>query len=101
MTDNKAFLIINAIVNKENMAEVQAYLGNVMPVFGKNGGRPVARLKTVEQLVGSDGPEMVGILEFPSADAIKKMVESDDFTALAESRAKAFQKLDMLICEEM
>ena len=37
MSENKTFLVLNAIVNKENMAELQDYLGSVMQVFGKNG----------------------------------------------------------------
>lgn len=101
MKDSKTLLVINAIVNKENMAEVQSYLGKIMPVFGKNGGKPVARYKTVEQLAGEGSPEMIAIIEFPSADVIKQLLKGDDFTALAESRAKAFTKLNMMICSEI
>jgi hypothetical protein len=41
MSETKAVLLINAIVNKENMADVQTYLGSIMPVFAKNGGKPI------------------------------------------------------------
>jgi uncharacterized protein (DUF1330 family) len=63
MSDTKAFLVINAIVNKENMADVKTYLESILPLFGKKGGKPIARHKTIEQLAGDESPEMIGIIE--------------------------------------
>lgn len=101
MTENKPLLVINAIINKVNMAEVQSYIGNMMPIFVKNGGTPVGRFKTIEQLAGEQGPEMVVIFQFSDATAIKEMVNGEAFKGLAENRAKAFSKLNMMICGEM
>ena len=101
MTENKTHLVINAIANKENMEIVQSYLGQIMQVFGKNGGKPVARYKTLEQLAGEENPEMIAIVEFPNADTIKQMINGEDFIALADLRAKAFTKLNMMICGEI
>ena len=101
MSESKAVLIINAIVNKEHMDELPGYLASVMQVFGKNNGKPVSRYKTVDQLLGKASPEMVAILEFPSAEVIKTMVESEDFLALADLRARVFSKLNMVTCEAM
>ena len=39
MEENKTFLVITAIVNKQNIAEVPEYLGSVMQIFGQNGAR--------------------------------------------------------------
>lgn len=101
MIDSKTLLVINAIINKENMEEFQSYLGKIMPVFAKNGGKPIAKYKTVEQLIGEESPEMIAIIEFPNAEVIKQLMKEDDFTALADSRAKAFTKLNLMICGEM
>ncbi len=101
MSNTKTYLVINAIVNKENMVELKTYLESIMPVFGKNGGKPIVRYKTFEQLVGEDSPEMIGIMEFPNGDKIKQMINGEDFLALADLRAKAFTKLNMMICDEM
>jgi uncharacterized protein (DUF1330 family) len=101
MTEDKAILVINAIINKENMAEVQSYLGRIMPVFGKNGGKPVGRYKTVQQLTGNEGPDMIALIEFPNAEVINEMINGEDFNSLAEIRAKAFTKLNLVICNEM
>jgi len=101
MSENKTLLVITSIINKENMEELQSYLENIMPVFVQNGGTPVGRYKTIEQLAGEQGPETVAIFQFANAEAIKGMVNGEAFKGLAESRAKAFSKLNMMICGEM
>jgi uncharacterized protein (DUF1330 family) len=99
--NNSAKLIINAIPNKENMQEVQSYLGNMMPIISKHGGKVVQRYKTLEQLTGENGPEMIVIFEFQNAQFIKTMMDGEGFKNLSESRAKAFTKLNMMVCGEM
>lgn len=101
MEESTSFLVISAIVNKQNMAELQAYLGNVMQIFGKHGGKPVGRYKTIESVSGEDTPEMLAILEFPNADVIRNMVNGEDFLALSDMRARVFSKLNMMICGGM
>jgi len=99
--ENSVKLIINAIPNKENMQEVQAYLSNMMPVMLKYDGKVVKRYKTIENLIGENSPEMIVVFEFPTAQSVKTMVASEGFKNLAESRAKAFTKLNLMICGEM
>ena len=101
MENNKPMLIINAIADKQNAGELQQYLGSVMQIFLKHGGKPVGRYKTIEPLSGEDSPEMVAILEFPDATAIRDMVNGDEFMALADMRERVFNKLNMLICGSM
>jgi len=33
MSEMKTILVLNAIINKENMAELPTYLGGVMPIL--------------------------------------------------------------------
>ena len=101
MNEDKAFLIINAIADKENTEAMQAYVGKIGPVFEKNGGKFIAKYKVTEQLAGEQGPEVMAIAEFPNNEAIKEMVNSEDFKALAELRAKAYSKLNLMISSEM
>jgi len=101
MSEEKAILVINAIVNKENMSEVPKYLGAIMPVFAENGGKPIVRYKTIQQLAGEDGPEMIAIFEFESVDVINTMINGADFTNLSDLRARVFDKLNMVVCTEL
>ena len=101
MEDNKSFLVISAIVDKQNVAELQEYLESVMQVFGKNGGKPVGRYKAIESLSGEDSPEMIAIVEFSDTDVIKDMVNGEEFLALSDMRARVFSNLNMIICGGM
>ena len=101
MENNKTFLVITAIVNKQNIAEVPEYLGSVMQIFGQNGGKPVGRYKTVNALVGEESPEMMAVIEFDNAKIIEDMVKGKVFNALAEQRARVFSKLNMIISQNM
>lgn len=101
MEENKTFLVITAIVNKQNIAEVPEYLGSVMQIFGQNGGKPVGRYKTVNALVGEESPEMMAVIEFDNAKIIEDMVKGEAFNALAEQRARVFTKLNMIISQNM
>ena len=99
MEENKTFLVITAIVNKQNIAEVPEYLGSVMHIFGQNGGKPVGRYKTVNALVGEESPEMMAVIEFDNPKTIEDMVKGVAFNALAEQRARVFSKLNMIISQ--
>jgi uncharacterized protein (DUF1330 family) len=101
MEDRKTFLVITAIVNKQNIAEVPEYLGSVMKIFGQNGGKPVGRYKTINTLVGEESPEMIAIIAFPDDQKIKEMMNSKDFENLGELRSRVFDKLNLVLCLEL
>jgi len=99
--ENKTFLVINSVVNPENMQDFQEYLQKVMPIFGQHGGKSVSMFKTVEQIMGENGPMNIGIIEFPDAEVIKTVFANDEFNALADLRGKAFKRLDAMICASL
>lgn len=99
MEATKTLLVITAIVNKGNRTELPEYLKRVMPIFGQHGGKPAARYQTVQSLLGEDSPEMVAVIEFDNPQVIKDMVQAEPFRALAEMRARVFDKLNMIICQ--
>jgi len=101
MEDSKTFLVITAIVNKQNIAEVPEYLGSVMKIFGQNGGKPVGRYKTINPIIGEDSPEMMAIIEFDNPKTIENLIKGEAFNALAEQRARVFTKLNMIISQNM
>ena len=99
MSDQKVMLVVTAKVNKEKMENFKSYLEKVGPLTGKYGGEPVARYKTIEEITGEQNPEVISVTEFPSVEKINELVNSKDFTDLADLRASAFIKLNMMICK--
>ena len=101
MEAGKTLLIITAIVNKQNIAELPKYLDSVMKIFSRNNGKPVGRYKTISALVGEESPEMMAVIEFENPETIEDMIKGDGFNALAEQRARVFTKLNMIISQNM
>jgi len=102
MTEQKTFLLVNAIPNPNDMESFQLYLSKIVPIFMNNGGKMIGRYKTIEQVLGNGGIKASAIFEFPSAEAIKQMIASEAFTDLSELRKKAYtQDVDLMICEAL
>ena len=99
MNDQNAILLVTAKVNKSKMEDVKSYLEQIGPLFAKHGGQPVARYKTIHEIAGEQSPEMISVSEFASVETINEMINSNDFTDLADLRSSAFVKLNMMICE--
>ncbi|MCT4622442.1 MAG: DUF1330 domain-containing protein [Schleiferiaceae bacterium] len=98
MESNKAILVVNAVINKENMQELPSYLQQIGPLFAKYGAVPTAKYKAVANVQGEDSPELISIASFDNEEAIHKLTSSEDFNALSELRARVFSKLNMVIC---
>jgi len=102
MTENKTFLIVNAIPNTDDMASFQSYLSQIVEIFKKFGGSGMQRWKTREQVMGQGGIKAIAVFEFPSAQSIKDMLASEEFNALNDLRKKAYkQEVDLMICETL
>jgi uncharacterized protein (DUF1330 family) len=102
MTENKTFLIVNAIPNTDDMASFQSYLSQIVGIFQQFGGSGMQRWKTTEQVMGQGGIKAIAVFEFPSAQSIKDMLASKEFNALNDIRKKAYkQEVDLMICETL
>ena len=99
--EQHSYLVINAIVNKENKAELTDYLDKTLQVFKANGGKPIGKYKAIQSLGGEDSPEMIAIIAFPSDQKIKDMMKSKDFKNLGELRSRVFDKLNLVLCSEL
>ena len=101
-TENKTFLIVNAVPNTDDMASFQSYLSQIVGIFMQFGGSNMQRFKTTEQVMGQGGIKAIAVFEFPSAQHIKDMMASTAFTSLDDLRKKAYkQEVDLMICETL
>ena len=99
MSDSPAYLVINSIPDPSKMKRLQTYIERVSPIVEASGGKLVGRYKTVEQLIGKGGPITTSAFEFPSEEAIRQMLASDEFNALASLRSEVFHRLDLMLAE--
>lgn len=91
MSDNKTFLIINAVPNTGDMPSFQSYLSQIVGIIKQYGGTNMQRFKTVEQIMGQGGIKAIAVFEFPNAQAIKEMYAGSEFNALNDLRKKAYK----------
>lgn len=102
MTENKTYLVVNAIPNTDDLASFQSYLSQIVGVFQQYGGSGMQRWKTVEQVMGNGGIKAMAVFEFPSAQSVKDMIAGEAFNSLNELRQKAYrQEVDLMICEAL
>lgn len=102
MTEEKTFLVINAIPNMEEMESFQLYLSQIVPIFMKFGATNMQRFKPIEQVMGNGGIKATAVFEFPNPQAVKDMIASDAFNALNNLRKKAYmQDVDLMNCNAL
>ena len=98
MSDSTVYLVVTSIPIPGKTEQVQSYVSQVLPLLIKGGGELVARYSVIEQLHGEGGPKAIAAIKFPSAQAIKDALSSDEFKALAGLRNEAFSRVDQMIC---
>jgi uncharacterized protein (DUF1330 family) len=102
MEASKTYLIVNAIPNMLDLDSFQSYLKKIVGIFESFGATNMQRFKTTEQIMGNGNIKAIAVFEFPSAQAIKDMKNSQAFNDLNELRKKAYLKeVDLMICEGM
>ncbi len=98
MTDQVTLVVLGTF--KPNSAETFAeYAAAAGPMLIAGGGRPFARFKVIETLKGWDGPQVISMMNFDSADQIRAVFDSDEYRAIAPMRDAAFSDLSLLIAE--
>lgn len=76
---------------------LQRYVEGVLPLL-EQAGANVQRYGGVEALVSSDRFDLVAVMEFPSADAMKQFLSSEAYIAMEPYRDHAFKFLTTFSC---
>ena len=101
MSDSPAYLVVASIPIPDKTEEMQNYVSKVTPYLIKAGGEMVARYGVIEQLGGEGGPKSIAAIKFPSAQAIRDALSTDEFKALSSLRDKAFSRVDQMLCSAL
>lgn len=77
---------------RDALARYQAAAG---PIMARHGGRPRLKSRPATAFVGSN-PDVVVLMEFPSAGAARAAFEDADYVPLIPLRDEAFARLDVV-----
>lgn len=87
-------LLISGWVRPEGKAVLPEYQAGAGPIMGKHGGRPLLKSQPRTFHVGQ-GPDLVVLMEFPSADAAAAAFADPDYQKLLDLRDQAFSRLEV------
>lgn len=96
----KATLLVTATPNGDEPEAMRSYLTDVGPLLMAAGGNPPRRLK-VTNTVSGEPFGICMVMDFPSAEAIETVFESDAYKALIPGRDKGFRGINILIAADM
>jgi uncharacterized protein (DUF1330 family) len=84
-------------------AALERYAEGVVPLIGAAGGEVVGRGIPQETVVGDDGgrPDLVALIRFPDADAIRQFLGSAAYRAQVRHRDEAFAELRSYIAADL
>ncbi|MEM9330797.1 MAG: DUF1330 domain-containing protein [Pseudomonadota bacterium] len=97
---SKVTLISLGTINPIGQDDFKIYAEKAPNLLLQAGGTPVRKMKVHELIKGENGPQTVFMMDFPSAEALKGVFDTEEYKALIPHRDKAFSQLTLLIAEE-
>lgn len=92
-----AYLVVD--LRYDDLAWTEAYRRDVPPMIAAWGGRYLAKAIPPERLEGEgEGPDTLAILEFPSAEIVRRFLASPDYAPYAAAR-RAGSRTSMYLLE--
>lgn len=99
MTD-PCTLVVTAIPNPENMAEMKTYMEKAGSLAAPLGGGAPNRMKVTE-VVNGDPTAIVLVMDFPSKTALSAYFASDEYQSLIPGRSRGFKSINIWVAEPM
>jgi uncharacterized protein (DUF1330 family) len=88
----RALLITVGRLRPGGDGALQQYAAGVMPLIAAAGGEVLSRGRPEETIVGDEGdrPDLVAVIRFPSAEAIRAFLGSGEYQGQVPFRNAAF-----------
>jgi uncharacterized protein (DUF1330 family) len=84
-------------------AALERYAAGVIPLIAAADGAVITRGRLEETVVGDrDGqPDLIAVMRFPSADAIRRFIDSAEYRACVGDRNQAFEDVRSYIASDL
>lgn len=90
-------LIIMGTRRPDSDDDYAAYVNVAVPILVEAGGTFTGQFGRVDDLVGDDGPQVVGIMEFEDEAAVRSAMASPEYQAVVSHRDKAFERFNVTL----
>jgi uncharacterized protein (DUF1330 family) len=74
-----------------------AYSTVAVPITVEAGRTFTCQYGRIDDLVGDDGPQVVGIMEFADEAAVRAAIRSPEYQAVVPHRDKAFERVNVIL----
>lgn len=91
------YLVTVAAPNPEAMDDLAAYQKVAGPMSAKHGAVPVTNLPISGRPVGDTPAAFIGIVRFPSADAVQAFLNDPQYTPIIPTRDRALSSLNLYV----
>jgi len=98
-----ALLITVGRLRKDGNEALRQYAAGVLPLIEAAGGEVVSRGRPQETVVGDPGarPDLVAVMRFPDAAAIRGLLESHAYQVHVGFRNQAFEDVRSYIADDL
>lgn len=98
-----AVLITIGRLNSDGRESLERYATAVIPLIRQAGGEILCRLRPTETVVGPDAgrPDLVAVMRFPTADAIRAFLDSHTYREQVPHRHRAFVEIRSFLAEDL
>ncbi|MFV2039444.1 MAG: DUF1330 domain-containing protein [Acidimicrobiales bacterium] len=81
--------------------DLRSYVDQAVPMLLGAGGQVVKRLAVTDVVAGGSKAANVLVMDFPDAQTVRAVFDSDGYKALIPVRDRAFEHIDILITEDL
>ena len=90
-------IIIMATRRPDSDNAYAAYANVAVPIMVAAGGAFTGQYGRIDDLVGNDGPQAVGIMEFADEAAVRSAFASPEYQATVTHRDRAFERFNVIL----
>jgi len=94
-------LVVTATPAEGQNEAMGRYLQGAGPLLAGAGGTLVKRARVTDTISGTAGTEMVMVMDFEEAEAVRRVFASDAYQALIPDRDTGFSSIEILITEAL
>ena len=91
------YLVTVAAPNPDALDDLAAYQQVAGPMSAKHGGTPVVNLPVSDRPVGDTPAAFIGVVHFPSVDAVRSFLADPDYTPILPTRDRALSSLNLYV----
>jgi|GEM_PF-2162140 len=99
--NTKTTLIVTSRANANDLAALQTYVKEVMPMLLALDGKVIKRSKISDEYYGESPGEFLLIMDFPIKQKLIALFKSDEYQSLVPYRNNGFSEMNIMFADDL